>query len=280
MSAMKVLAALLLLIAPAAQAAHTLLAPVYPDAVHDAASDSDYYQSFFTRDPIEKVQAWYQSQGIKLANGSDTGNDATRGLCMRNVPLGTVNKCYAKVLLGQSGTARYLKSVVDAYSAGIVLQAKAREPEHAAEKPQSTGNADLDKLAAQLAAAQAQMQAQADEMSAEVGMKPGELEAMNKMSSLFDGLKDGTLAPYNHSRAELIALYKHYEYLDLAEYPYVAGKDNLTYDRWLLDRDKAAFAGPGDHWNDWLGFLKQLDAHAYRTRIIVPVDPKSWEHKL
>jgi len=277
---MKVLVALCLLIAPAAQAAHTLLAPVYPGAVHDAASDSDYYQSFFTRDPIEKVQAWYQAQGIKLADGSDSRNSTTHGLCMRNVPLGTVNKCYSKVLLGQSGTARYLKNVVDAYSAGVVVQAKEREPEHAPEKPQSTGDPNLDKMYAQLAAAQAQMQAQADEMSAEVGMKPGELEAMNKMSDLFDGLKDGTLAPYNHSRAELIALYKHYEYLDTAEYPYVAGKDDLTYDRWLLDKDKAAFAGPGDHWNDWLGFLKQLDTHAYRTRIIIPVDPKSWEHKL
>ena len=280
MSGMKVLVALCLLIAPAAQAAHTLLAPVYPGAVHDAASDSDYYQSFFTRDPIEKVQAWYQAQGIKLTDGSDSRNSTNHGLCMRNVPLGTVNKCYSKVLLGQSGTARYLKSVVDAYSAGIVIQSKEREPEHAPEKPQSTGDPNLDKMYAQLAAAQAQMQAQADEMSAEVGMKPGELEAMNKMSDLFDGLKDGTLAPYNHSRAELIALYKHYEYLDTAEYPYVAGKDDLTYDRWLLDKDKAAFAGPGDHWNDWLGFLKQLDAHAYRTRIIIPVDPKSWEHKL
>lgn len=280
MPALKLILATCLLIAPAAQAAHTLLAPVYPGALHDQATDGDRYQFFYTRDPIEKVQAWYQAQGIKLANGNDAGHDATHGLCMRNVPLGTVNKCYSKVLLGQSGTARYLKSVVDAYSAGIVLQAKEREPEHAPGKPQSTGNADLDKLAAQLAAAQAQMQAQTDAMAAEVGMKPGELEAMNKMSSLFDGLKDGTLPPYNHSRAELIALYKHYEYLDTAEYPYVAGKDDLTYDRWLLDKDKAAFAGPGDHWNDWLGFLKQLDTRAYRTRIIIPVDPKSWERKL
>jgi len=280
MLALKVLFATCLLIAPAAQAAHTLLAPVYPGAVHDEATDDARYQFFYTRDPIGKVQAWYQAQGIKLANGSGTGNDSAHGLCMRNVPLGTLNQCYAKVLLGQSGTARYLKSMVDAYSAAIVLQAKQIEPEHAPEKPQSTGNADWDKFAAQLAAAQAQIQADADASAAEAGFKPGELEAMNRMSALFDGLKDGTLPPYNHSRAELIALYKRYRYLDTAEYPYVAGKDDLSYDRWLLARDKAAFAGPGDHWNDWLGFLKQLDTHAYRTRIIIPVDPKSWERKL
>lgn len=279
MSVLKVLVALCMLIAPAAQAAHTLLAPVYPGAVHDAASDSDYYQSFFTRDPIEKVQAWYQAQGIKLADGSDSRNSTTHGLCMRNVPLGTVNKCYSKVLLGQSGTAHYLKSVVDAYSAGILLQAKQREPEHAPEKPQSTGDPNLDKMYAQLAAAQAQMQAQTDEMAAEVGMKPGELEAMNKMSDLFDGLKDGTLAPYNHSRAELIALYKRYQYLETAEYPRApGGKDD--YDRWLLKKDKAIFTRAADHWNDWLGFIRQLDAHAYRTRIVIPVDPRSWGHKL
>ena len=279
MSVLKVLVALCMLIAPAAQAAHTLLAPVYPGAVHDAASDSDYYQSFFTRDPIEKVQAWYQAQGIKLADGSDSRNSTTHGLCMRNVPLGTANKCYSKVLLGQSGTAHYLKSVVDAYSAGILLQAKQREPEHAPEKPQSTGDPNLDKMYAQLAAAQAQMQAQTDEMAAEVGMKPGELEAMNKMSDLFDGLKDGTLAPYNHSRAELIALYKRYQYLETAEYPRAPdGKDD--YDRWLLKKDKAIFTRAADHWNDWLGFIRQLDAHAYRTRIVIPVDPRSWGHKL
>ncbi|MGN6729575.1 MAG: hypothetical protein ACTHJG_07070 [Rhodanobacteraceae bacterium] len=280
MSGMKVLVALCLLIAPAAQAAHTLLAPVYPGAVHDAASDSDYYQSFFTRDPIEKVQAWYQAQGIKLADGSDSRNSTNHGLCMRNVPLGTVNKCYSKVLLGQSGTARYLRNVVDAYSAGIVIQSKEREPEHAPEKPQSTGDPNLDKMYAQLAAAQAQMDAQADEMSAEVGMKPGELEAMNKMSDLFDGLKDGTLAPYDHSRAELIALYKRYQYLETAEYPRAPDGSQDDYDRWLLAKDKARFSRDADHWNDWLGFLKQLDAHAYRTRIVIPVDPKSWGHKL
>jgi len=280
MPTLKVLVALCLLIAPAAQAAHTLLAPVYPGAVHDAASDSDRYQSFFTRDPIEKVQAWYRAQGIALADGNDSRGFATQGLCMRNVPLGTINKCYSKVLMGQSGTAHYLKSVVDAYSAGIVVQAKEREPARAPEKPQSTGNADLDKMMAAQAAAQAQLQAQLEAMAGEVGMKPGELDAMNNMSDLFDGLKDGTLAPYNHSRAELIALYKRYQYLETAEYPGAPDGSDNDYDRWLLAKDKASFTGNADHWNDWLGFLKQLDAHAYRTRIVIAVDPKSWEHKL
>lgn len=278
MSALKVFVALCLLVAPAAEAAHTLLAPVYPGAVHDAASDSDRYQSFFTRDPIEKVQAWYQAQGIKLADGSDWHNSTTHGLCMRNVPLGTVNKCYSKVLLGQSGTAHYLKDLTEAYSAGIVIQAKERKPEPAPEKLQSTGDPNLDKMMAAQAEAEKQMQAQADEAAAELGMKPGELEAMNKMSDLFDGLKDGTLPPYNHSRAELIALYKRYQYLETAEYP--RAPDGKDYDRWLLAKDKALFTRAADHWNDWLGFIRQLDAHAYRTRIIIPVDPKSWGHKL
>lgn len=280
MPASKVFFALLLLIAPAAQAAHTLLAPVYPGAVHDATSDSDAYQSFFTRDPIEKVQAWYQAQGIKLVDGSDSRNFTTHGLCIRNVPPGTVNKCYSKVLLGQSGTARYLKNGVDAYSAGIVIQAKERKPEQAPEKLQSTGDPNLDRMMAAQAEAEKQMQAQADAMAAEVGMKPGELEAMNKMSDLFDGLKDGTLAPYNHSRAELIALYKRYQYLETAEYPRAPDGSKDDYDRWLLAKDKAAFTRAADHWNDWLGFIRQLDAHAYRTRIVIPVDPRSWGHKL
>lgn len=280
MSALKALVALCLLIAPAAQAARTLLAPVYPGAVHDPSSDSDHYQFFFTRDPIEKVQAWYRAQGIALVDGSNARAFETHALCMRNVPLGTINKCYSKVLLGQSGTARYLKNVVDAYDAGIVIQAKGREPEPAPEKPQSTGNAELDKMMAAQAAAEAQMQAQADEMAAEMGMKPGELEAMNKMSDLFDGLKDGTLPPYNHSRAELIALYKRYQYLETAEYPAAPDGSDGDYDRWLLAKDKAGFGRDADHWNDWIGFLKQLDAHAYRTRIVIAVDPKSWGRKL
>lgn len=31
-----------------------------------------------------------------------------------------------------------------------------------------------------------------------------------------------------------------------------------------------------DQWNHWLAILKDLDAHAYRTRISINTDPKSW----
>ncbi|HEY3521615.1 MAG TPA: hypothetical protein VGK80_11340 [Rhodanobacteraceae bacterium] len=267
-----------LLLAPTAQAAQILLAPIYPGAVADQTARDERYAFFFTRDPIEKVRAWYQTHGFKLGDGSDSRSPGY-GLCGRTVPLDTVNKCYSKVLLGQSATAHYLKDMTDAYSAGLVIQAKEREPERAPEKPQSTGNAELDKMMAAQAAAEAQMQAQADGMAAELGMKPGELEAMNKMSDLFEGLKDGTLPPYNHPRSDLIRIAKQYQYLDTAEYPQSPdGKQG--YDRWLLAKDKAAFAGAGDHWSQWLGFLKDLDAHAYRTRIIIAVDPKSWGRKL
>jgi hypothetical protein len=31
-----------------------------------------------------------------------------------------------------------------------------------------------------------------------------------------------------------------------------------------------------DHWKDWLAFLKDLDAHAYRTRIWINTSPRTW----
>lgn len=31
-----------------------------------------------------------------------------------------------------------------------------------------------------------------------------------------------------------------------------------------------------DHWNDWMSFLKNLDAHAYRTRIWINTAPATW----
>ncbi len=31
-----------------------------------------------------------------------------------------------------------------------------------------------------------------------------------------------------------------------------------------------------DHWNDWIAFLKDLDAHAYRTRIWINTSPRTW----
>lgn len=37
--------------------------------------------------------------------------------------------------------------------------------------------------------------------------------------------------------------------------------------------EKAVMA---DHWNDWIAFLKDLDAHAYRTRIWINTNPRSW----
>lgn len=269
-----------LLLIPAARAADTLLAPVYPGAMHDRLADDDHYQFFFTDDSIENVRAYYARQNVALVDGTKRG-DFTHGLCMRNVPLGTVNRCYSKVLMTQGLVARYLKDVTLAYDAGLVIQAKAPEPVATQAPAQSTGNADLDNFQAQLAAAQAQLQAQADAEAVDMGMKPGELDIMNHMSDLFDGLKDGIMAPYNHPSTGLINLYRRYRYLETAEYPYARAADGelVPYDRWLLAKDKAAFATPGDHWKDWLGFLQDLDAHAYRTRIVIPVDPRSWGGK-
>jgi phage anti-repressor protein len=34
--------------------------------------------------------------------------------------------------------------------------------------------------------------------------------------------------------------------------------------------------GPLDKWNEWLEYLSRLDQHAYRTMIIIHLDPSSW----
>jgi hypothetical protein len=39
---------------------------------------------------------------------------------------------------------------------------------------------------------------------------------------------------------------------------------------------KAERAVTADHWKDWLAFLTDLDAHAYRTRIWINTSPRTW----
>ncbi len=152
----------------------------------------------------------------------------------------------------------------------------------------------------------------------ESGQDPEQIEKMGQMSDLFEGLKT-EVGMRRHSADELLAVYAKYQSLETAVYPYKKVRGGLaSYDRWLLARDKQAFApasqdsnkdrqpyaeqlqrlymaGKFDeakkltdsmtagihqgHWGDWLAFLKELEANAYRTRIVIGVDPQSWGGK-
>lgn len=168
--------------------------------------------------------------------------------------------------------------------------------------------ARMDALEKQVIAAQKQMMAQVQAEGQASGIP--DAVGMQRMSDLFEGLRNEVLAN-RHTEAELKRVYAQYKHLESAEFPSVRlpGGGAVPYDTWLLKKDKQAFevqptqaqmqarqqqamqleaagksdeaaqlmSGP-DHWNDWLGFLKKLDAHAYRTRIVIYVDPESWKH--
>ncbi|MGH8279206.1 MAG: hypothetical protein ACRETQ_06540 [Gammaproteobacteria bacterium] len=125
------LCGLLLLLTPAAHADSKLLAPLYPGAVPDSVATDNYHAYFLSKDPIEKVRAYYEARMGKLADTSDRAasvNDAQALMC----PLDAVTICMGKILMPQGRVAAYLKDVTEAYNAGLRLEAKRRAPQVAA----------------------------------------------------------------------------------------------------------------------------------------------------
>lgn len=110
-------------------------------------------------------------------------------------------------------------------------------------------------------------------------MKPA--EEMGGMSDLFDGLKNEVYMQ-RHSQKELIVVHNKYKFLDDSFYTLVKGQDGLvSYAQNLLKeyKDKLGSASAmSDQWNYWVGFLKKLSAHAYKTCIVINTQPSGW-HK-
>lgn len=310
-------------LAPSTGAAQTqkLLAPAYPGAVRDTTASDVYHVVLLSRDPIEKVRAYYRARVGKLDDANDYSVRDNDGRALMCQP-GGYSICFGKILMTQGNVARYLKHVTDAYDAGVRVEGRRRHlPE--APPPDSAGEAMLAQSGfytqAQLEAAQAKLMAQVHAEEGTEGLDPEKMDSVSHMSDIFDGLKD-EVASRKHSEDELLRLHARYAQLETAVYPYVIEKGSTltSYDRWLLQRRKAKLAkstgmtgkekqeladrlqrlyaagkfdeakklsdrvaarGNVDRWSYWVDFLKDLDAHAYRTRITIDVDPRSWGRK-
>lgn len=172
---------------------------------------------------------------------------------------------------------------------------------------------------AQLEAARAKLMAEVHGVSRSEGMDPDKLDSIAQMSDLFDGFKDEVASRRHSEDELLRLHARYGQLESAVYPYVSDGANSLTsYDRWLLKRKEAAFtrstelsdrekqelsnrlqqlyaagkfdeakkltqrltAGASrDHWSYWVGFLEDLDAHAYRTRIIIDVDPRSWGRK-
>ena len=106
--------------------------------------------------------------------------------------------------------------------------------------------------------------------------------AVAGMSPLFDGLKNEVLMN-RHSKKELLNVYKKFKYLDASFYLLVKDKqgNQISYANYLLKQYQNKLGNRGitsDQWKYWMGFLKKLAAHAYKTCIAINTEPSSWNH--
>jgi len=305
----------------AARSAPSLLAPSYPGAVRDSTASNPYRVALLTRDPIEKVRAFYQARVGPLADAADHSSPDNEALALM-CQLDGHTVCYGKILMSQGNVARYLKHVTDAYDAGVRIEGRLpdrpKQPtaDDDASEPAPAGTLS----AADLEAARAKLVAQMHEMTRSEGLDPDKLDTIAAMGDIFDGLKEEVMSRH-HTEDELLRIHARYAHLETAVYPYVRGNGRslTSYDSWLLQRRRKALSsstelsererqtftrrleklyaagkfdeaqklrasvvarGNRDRWTYWLDFLKELDAHAYRTRILIDVDPRSWGRKL
>lgn len=307
------------LLLPSIQAAPELLAPPYPGAVPDTADTNIYHATFLTRDPVEKVLAFYQPKVGTLHDAMDYSIEDNNGKWLM-CPMNNTTICLGKILMKQGLVAGYLRDVTLAYDAGVKLMARRSAGEVARLEAAVASQQDTEsaRQIAELQAAQAKLLEEANELLRSIGEDPVKTQKIGRMSSLFEGLRQEVLTR-RHSQDELLAVHDKYQHLDAAVFPHVReGQKLVSYDQWLLarknetlraqpmtdkDREQAAkklealymagkveeamklseelVAGTStDYWNDWLDFLKDLDTHAYKTRIVIDVDPRSWGRKL
>lgn len=256
-----------------------LLAPVFPGSVISPLRGDKTESIYLSKDQIEKIKSFYDSKvGTLTAKDPITKTDFMENLSTSKLVY------YGKTIItGHEIIRRRGYPGPGAKDAGVLLVAKSlsKENENTATGEStnvnvSTGNSAMDSLQKMLAKFNKQVtQAQGNMKYSKSDMK------MQEMSDLFDGLKNEVFMQ-RHTKQELFAVYNKYKFLDASFYPLVKDKngEEISYAQNLLHEYQNKL-GKGsmmsDQWNYWMGFLKKLAPHAYKTLILINTEPSTWE---
>lgn len=256
-----------------------LLAPVYPSSKLSPLRSDKTESVFLSKDPIKKVEAFYSSKVGKLSD-KDPLAKSFYIRYLGNTPVVS----YGKTILTSNQISRQEGYPdPDAKDVGVLLVEKIPPKQEKATSQSEDLNmpAGMSNLSDSLQKKMEQFQKQI--MKAEEGQSysKGDM-AVNEMSDLFSGLKNEVFV-HRHSKKELIAVYNKYKFLDASFYPLIKnenGGEPVSYAHQLLKKYQNKIGNKSltsDHWNYWVGFLKKLASHAYRTCIVINTKPSSWK---
>jgi len=256
-----------------------LLAPVYPGAVKSSLRSNKTQSVFLSMDPIKKVKSYYNSKVGKLSSK----DPLTKSYYLENLG-NTPVVAYGKTMMTANQISRQEGYPdPDAKDIGVLLLAKSSSGQGSESSASSTTNissantSSTDSMQAMMAKMQKKlMQAMGKQNYSKSDEQIGE------MPDLFEGLKNEVYMQ-RHSKKEMLAVYNKYKFLDDSFYLLVKDKDGsmIPYSKQLLAQYKNKLSNAemmNDHWNYWVGFLKKLANHAYKTCIIINTKPSSW-HK-
>jgi len=261
-----------------APAQSKLLAPVYPGSVASPLRSDKTQSVYLSKDPIKKIESFYNGKIGKLSS-KDPITESYFLVNLGNTPVVS----YGKTLLTPNQISRQEGYPdPDAKNAGVLLLAKTSSGQSSESSAPGLSNipsvnsSSMDSLQAKMVQMQKQLMKEAGGQSNYKSQ-----EKIGEMSDLFDGLKNEVYMQ-RHSQKEMIAVHNKYKFLDDSFYTLVKGQDGLvSYAQNLLKEYKnkpSNTSAMSDHWNYWMGFLKKLAAHAYKTCIVINTKPSTW-HK-
>jgi hypothetical protein len=256
-----------------------LLASVYQGAVKSPLRSDKTQSVYLSKDPIKKVESFYNTKAGKLSSKDPlTQSYFIEGL--GNTPV----VAYGKTMMTANQISRQEGYPdPDAKDIGVLLLAKTTSGQSNESSTSSTAN-----ISSVNASSTDSMQAMMAKMQKKLMQAMGSQnysksdEQIGEMSDLFEGLKNEVYMQ-RHSKKEMLAVYNKYKFLDDSFYLLVKDKDGsmIPYSKQLLAQYKNKLSNAemmNDHWNYWVGFLKKLANHAYKTCIIINTKPSSW-HK-
>lgn len=237
-------AAILLALAGAGSAyGGSMVAGPYPGAVPDRNAGNVTVRVYLSHAPLAKVAGWYAGKLGDL--NKDAGNtlwNADGEAQSAGAPLGETNpqvevRRLGRVTMGQAMVARSLKDMTLARDVGVFCEGIQRElaSKEKAGGTDSMAVAGADKTKQKLAQFQQQIQRLNQQLQAQTTPQD---RAIAKMSELFEGLRNEAFGgSHGHTKAQLLAVYAKYKYLETAWYPTVkTAQGPESYDRWLLAR--------------------------------------------
>jgi hypothetical protein len=256
-----------------------LLAPVYPESVASPLRSDKTQSVYLSKEPVKKILSFYDSKVGKLSSK----DPLTKSYYLENLG-NTPVVTYGKTMMTANQISRQEGYPdPDAKDIGVLLLAKSSSGQGSESSASSTTNissantSSIDSMQAMMAKMQKKlMQAMGKQNYSKSDEQIGE------MSDLFEGLKNEVYMQ-RHSKKEMLAVYNKYKFLDDSFYLLVKDKDGSTipYSKQLLAQYKNKLSSMdmmNDQWNYWMGFLKKLANHAYKTCIVINTKPSTW-HK-